>query len=95
MEIPAIVPVMLARAEESMDNTQGTILMTRALDMMLGKENVDEICKKGISSKNLYLLAQKLFSAITKGEYEDGEAQELTDEDSRVPAAGKGNNGKK
>ena len=48
MEIPAIVPVMMARAE-SMDGQQQTRMVMLAADAMLGAENVDKLCNKGFS----------------------------------------------
>ena len=89
MAIPAIVPVMLARAEEDMDAAQASLLLTRALDLMLGRGSVDELCRKGMTSAQLSLLARKLFTAVTQGlSGEEEEAQELTDEDSRKTARG-------
>ena len=87
MAIPAIVPIMMARAEESMSPNESTRMVMLAADAMLGKENVDEICAKGMTAKDLATLIQQLFSAIN-GTEED-EEQELDDE------SGKKQTGKK
>lgn len=92
MEIPAIVPVMMARAEESMDPAQSTRMVMRAADAMFGSEAVNRMCQKGMSAKNLAELVQRLFTEIT-GSDEDDEAQELDDESGKVQT--KGNNAKK
>lgn len=93
-EIPAIVPVMMARAENANDPAMQTRMLMKAADFMLGAENVDMLCNKGLGGKELALLMEQLFAAIN-GDDEDDEVQELTDEDSRVTPIGKGREGKK
>ena len=84
MEIPAIVPVMMARAE-SMDGQQQTRMVMLAADAMLGAENVDKLCNKGFSAANLAALVQQLFKEINEGSSdEDEDSEEVTDEDSRI-----------
>lgn len=85
-QMPAIVPVMLGRAAEEVDAAQETKITVGALDMLLGKENVDELCQKGMTVPEFRLLAKKIFGMINGAEPEDGEAQEMTDADSRKPA---------
>lgn len=77
MAIPAIVPIMMARAEELSDNDSTRMIM-RAADAMLGRDNVDEICAKGMTAKDLAGLIQRLFTMIN-GSGDDDE-QELDDE---------------
>ena len=85
MEIPAIVPIMMARAEETMSPADSTRMVMRAADAMFGTENVNKMCSKGMTAKNLAQLVEKLFGEINAGdEDEDDEVQELDDEDSRV-----------
>ena len=83
MEIPAIVPIMMARAEESMNPSDSTKMIMRAADAMFGVEAVNTMCRKGMTAKNLAKLVEQLFAEIN-GSGEDDEAQEVSDEDSRV-----------
>lgn len=86
MMIPAIVPVMMARAEENMDETQATAMIFRAADALFGKEAVDKMCADGLSGKDMADLVQAAFSIINGTNTEDDDAQELTDEDSHTVA---------
>lgn len=82
--IPAIVPIIMARAEETNDSTIATKAILRAADTMFGKENVDKMCESGMTAPALVQLMQKLFAMINgeDGDDDDG-SQEITDEDSR------------
>lgn len=84
MEIPAIVPVMMARAEESLDTQLSTKMVMRAADSLFGVENVNKMCQKGMSAANLAALIEKVFAEITSGDDEDEDAQELDDESGKV-----------
>ena len=84
MEIPAIVPVMMARAEASLDQQQSTKMVMRAADAMLGPDNVDEMCAHGLSAGDLANLVQQLFKEINEGSDDEEDIEEVTDEDSRV-----------
>ena len=85
LECPAIVPVMMARAEVEKDPKESTRMTMLAADAMIGKENVDELCSKGLSARDLADLIQRIFAEMNKSNAED-EEQELTDEDSRSSA---------
>ena len=87
--IPATVPVMMARAETVMDGEAQVKLVMQAADTMLGADTVDELCKLGMSAKELSALVQKLFLSINGAEDEDEESQELSDDSGKVPVAGK------
>lgn len=89
MEVPAIVPVLMARAEMSMDEQQNTVMIMRAADAMFGAETVDKLCAKGMTSRELAALVMKLFSEFSGVNTEDDDVQEVDDEDSRVTAGGK------
>lgn len=93
-EIPALVPVMMARAEESTDSTLSGRMILRAADGWFGKKTVDEFCSQGMTTAELSNLVTQLFRAIngTNDDDEDA-AEEYSDEDSRVVA--KQDNGKK
>lgn len=84
MEIPAIVPVMMARAEEGINDSESTKAVMLAADALFGRENVTLMCLKGISAADLASLVQKVFSMINGHEPEEDEGQELTDDGSRV-----------
>lgn len=84
MEIPAIVPVMMARAESANDPAANTRMVMRAADAMFGEKNVNQMCMDGLSAANLATLVQQLFKQINEGSSDDDdEVEELTDEDSR------------
>lgn len=94
-QIPAIVPVMMARAEASLDPQQSTKMIMRAADAMFGSANVDEMCSKGLSASDLANLVQQLFKEINEGSSDDeDESEEVSDEDSRVQT-GEGKRAKK
>ena len=94
MEIPAIVPVMMARAESALDSQQSTKMVMRAADAMLGAEAVDELCCKGMSASDLSSLVQQLFKKINGADEDEDEAEEVSDEDSRKQT-GEGKRAKK
>lgn len=84
MAIPAIVPVLMARAEMNDDANVSMKMILTAADSMFGAENVDKMCSKGMTAQQLAQLIEKLFQMINGKDEEDDEVQELTDEDSRV-----------
>ena len=88
MQTPAVVPVMMARAEMSPDPQQSTMMIMKAADAMLGRETVDKLCEKGMSASDLSQLVQQLFHEFNSDD-EDENQQELSDEDSRVAVGGK------
>lgn len=89
MKIPALVPVMMARAEFSLDAAASTQMIMRAADSMFGTEAIDEMCRNGMGAKELADLVQRIFTMIsgTDADNED-EVQEVSDEDSRVTRIG-------
>lgn len=92
--VPAIVPVMMARAEIAGDVQQSTTMIMRAADTMFGSEAVNEMCRNGLTAPDLANLVQMLFAKINGQDPDDDESEELTDEDSRKAAPG-GKSGKK
>jgi len=82
-QIPAIVPVMMARAENADDQQLATKMVMRAADALFGPKAVDEMCAHGIAASELAELVQQLFKMINGTDDDDDESQELTDEDSR------------
>ena len=84
--IPAIVPVMMARSEDTPDAAVSMKLIFKAADALLGADVVTEICSKGLAVDDLAQLVKNLFDLIN-GAADDTE-QELTDEDSRRAADG-------
>ena len=83
-EVPAIVPVLMARFEGTGDKVQQTKMMMKAADLMLGKKTVDELCSKGMTSKDFGELIQKLFVMCSDAVIEDEDAQELGDDSDMV-----------
>lgn len=88
-EIPAIVTVMMARAEFSMSERDNTVMVMKAADSLFGEESVNAMCADGLSTKDLAALVQQIFQKINTGDDdEENDEQELTDEDSRTAAKG-------
>ena len=95
-EIPAIVPVMMARAENSTDQQHATKMVMRAADAMFGTKAVDEMCANGISASSLVTLMEQLFQKINSPvDDENDDSEEYTDEDSRKPVNANRGKGKK
>ncbi len=88
MEIPAIVPVMMARAEEGANENEGTKAVMLAADALFGKENVTKMCRKGISASDLATLVQQVFAQINGTDQDEDDTEELSDEESRVVRIG-------
>lgn len=89
-EVPAIVPVMMARAESESNQQAATKAIIRAADAMFGRAAIDEMCEKGISSNALSEMVQRLFLMINGNDAGDDDSEELDDSDSRVAAPNKG-----
>ena len=92
--VPALVPLKMARAEKLPDgpqkNEEITRLVFEAADALFGEEQMDRICAKGLSARDLSVLISKCFEAINGDlEGEDG-GEELTDDMSRVSVPGRG-----
>ena len=81
-QIPAVVPIMMARAEESEEEVDSTRMIMKSADALFGKENVDKMCAKGMTAVDIAQLVGKVFSMIN-GKDDDGDAQELDDESGR------------
>jgi len=82
-QIPAIVPVMMARAESTSDPQMATRMTMKAADAMFGEEAVNEMCDNGMSAPDLANLVQQLFKMINGTDDEDDDTEEVSDEDSR------------
>ena len=87
-QVPAIVPVMMARAERTKNPVDNTRMTMYAADALLGNDTVNELCDKGMSGQDLANLVTLLFQKINGPDDEEEEEEELTDEDSRTPVAG-------
>ena len=91
--IPAIVPLMMARAEELADqssrNAEYTRMVFKAADAMFGKDNMTEITSQGMSVEDLSSLVQMTFDMINGKEIEDDDEEEMDDESSLKTVPGK------
>lgn len=87
-QVPAIVPVMMARAERTKNPVDNTRMTMYAADALLGNDTVNELCDKGMSGQDLANLVTLIFQKINGPDDEEEEEEELTDEDSRTPVAG-------
>jgi hypothetical protein len=86
-QIPAVVPVMMARAEVSRDAHASQKMIMNAADAMFGRDSVDEMCANGLSTTQLADLVSELFKKIN-GPDDADEAEELRDDADSVPAPG-------
>ena len=74
-EIPALVPVLLARQAEEDAEEKGKVLL-QAGDLMFGREAIDSFCRKGMSAEKLAELVEQVFARILDTE----ETQVLADD---------------
>lgn len=81
-EVPAIVPIMIARAGEDENASTVGLAMMRAGDVMFGKEAIDEMCNNGISTTELGMLIRQVFGMVS-GQDIDGDDTETLDDSSR------------
>lgn len=92
-KIPAIVPLMMARAEKLADqssrNAAYSKMIFTAADALFGEKAMTEICESGMTVDMLSLLVQKTFALINGVEdFDEEDGQELSDEDSRSKLPG-------
>ena len=85
-EVPAIVPILLARAGESANNSTIGDTIMRAGDIMFGKDVITELCNKGMSAEEMGALIRTVFSRVS-GQDIDGDDRE--DEQNVDDASGK------
>ena len=86
-KIPAIVPVMMARAED--DPASGTRMVMKAADVLFGQKAVNQMCENGMSATELADLVQRVFVLINGDDSdEDEDSEEYSDEDSRRTVGG-------
>ncbi|NLI05381.1 MAG: hypothetical protein GX483_09005 [Actinomycetaceae bacterium] len=91
--IPAVVPIMMARADRAKTDVEKSKLNTNmvmySMDALFGPKAVDEICSKGLETKELTTLVSKVFAMINgKYEDEDDETEEISDDDNMVEKSG-------
>ncbi len=77
--VPASLPIMMARSELA-EGENATAYIYRAADEMLGKENVDALCRKGATAKGLATLISRLFEMINGSDDEEEDIQEGSDD---------------
>lgn len=85
-EIPAIVPVMMARSNDELSDSDASRMVLRAGDIMFGRENIEKFCEKGMSVNDLGMLIRKVFDTINGTSLDDDDTETLTDDDGVVPA---------
>lgn len=83
-EIPAIVPVMMARSNEEMSEGDASRMVLRAGDILFGEDNINKFCKNGMSIENLGSLIRQVFDMINGKSVDDDDAETLSDEDGMV-----------
>ena len=83
-EIPAIVPIMLARAAEDKGKSARQeigLAMLRAGDVMFGKDAINEMCAAGASSSDLSELFRMVFGMVSGQTIDGDDADEETLDD--------------
>lgn len=83
-EIPAIVPIMLARAAEDNDKvSQQTVglAMLRAGDIMFGEGAINEMCHKGATADDLAKLFRMVFEMVSGQTIDGDDSDEATYDD--------------
>ena len=88
-EIPAIVPVMMARSNEEMSETDASRMVLRAGDILFGKKAIDHFCEMGMSVENLGSLIRTVFDRINGKGIDDDDSETISDEDGMVAAGSK------
>lgn len=87
-EIPAIVPVMMARSNEELNETDASRMVLRAGDILFGKKVIDHFCEMGMSVENLGNLIRSVFDSINGKGIDDDDTETISDEDGMVAASG-------
>lgn len=89
-EIPAIVMVTLARTnEDTISDTDASIMLLRAGDIIFGKDAINEFCEKGMRSDQLLDLIKKVFETINGKDVDGEDVEELGNDDTGVAAGHK------
>lgn len=89
-QIPAIVPIMMARANEGTERSEVMLSILRAGDIMFGKDAIDMFCEKGMSSDMLAELIQQTFNLISSEDVDGDDMDEASyDEESDKVVKGK------
>lgn len=88
-EIPAIVPVMMARANEAMTDAEASKIVLKAADVMFGARAIDEMCEKGLTTEQIGELVKKTFAVINGQDVDGEDAETLSDEDGMVQTEGR------
>lgn len=94
-EIPAIVPIMMARANEDTQREEVMLTILRAGDIMFGKDNITAFCENGMSTDQLSELIQQTFNKISNEDVDGDEIDEATYDDESGKVAVKGKKTKK
>lgn len=84
-ELPAIVPIMIARAGEDADSGVIGNAIMQAGEVMFGAETIEKFCRMGMSAPELGTLIRLVFNRVS-GQNVDGE--DMGDEQSGDDASG-------
>ena len=66
-ELPALIPMKLARAQEGMSEEETVRMYLQSADAIFGKEAIDEMCEKGLTTPELAELVKQTV-ALIRGE---------------------------
>ena len=95
-EIPAMMPIMMARANEDTTAEEAGLAVLRCGDVLFGREAIDLFCAKGMSAEDMSLLIQKTFRLISGEDVDgDGLADEVLADDAGKTAVKRRNAAKK
>ena len=81
-EIPALLPLLLARAEADGQPAEMGKALLRTGDLLFGAENVDGFCRQGMTAEELTALVEQTLTLIC-GQNPGEDTETLEDDGSR------------
>lgn len=87
-QIPAILPVLMARQEGIINRAEQTKLLMKAADVLFGSKAVDQMCADGLATDDFVVIIQKAFELVGSNEEDDSDAEELDDESGKKVVGG-------
>ncbi|MBQ9301291.1 MAG: hypothetical protein IJ214_12370 [Clostridia bacterium] len=86
-EIPALLPILLARAEAEGQAAEMGKALLKTGDMLFGAENVDGFCRQGMTAEELTELVEQTLALIC-GKKPENDTETLEDDGSREADGG-------
>ena len=83
-ELPALIPMKLARAQEGMSEEETVRMYLQSADAIFGKEAIDEMCEKRLTTPELAELVKQTVALIRGEEPKESGGEVLMDDAGRV-----------